>query len=173
MCDEGPELLIGEIHIHHPPRSNAINNQHDTDYATNTHCYNGSRYCNDVTTHYLQFTIGRVASSTTTSTTSTREFGKTAWNEDGIKYYNDTLKVWKKMFSSKNGNVFYATLKGGWEEWLKDVGSDINPAGWTRKDLLRVLATREEGEMAMDQDKDMTMMSKMRWNMTLMMTGHQ
>ena len=81
-----------------------------------------------------------------------REFGRTAWNDDGMKYYNDTLKVWKKMFSAKNDNAYFSTLQGGWDEWLQDAGSNINPAGWTRKDLSRVLATREEGEMAMDQD---------------------
>jgi len=69
-----------------------------------------------------------------------------------MKYYNDTLKVWKKMFSAKNDNAYFSTLQGGWDEWLQDAGSNINPAGWTRKDLSRVLATREEGEMAMDQD---------------------
>ena len=34
-------------------------------------------------------------------------------------------------------------------DWLQDVGSNVNPASWTRKDLSHLLATRQVGEMAM------------------------
>ena len=76
-----------------------------------------------------------------------QECGKTAWNDAGIKYYNDALKKWKKVYSTRE---YFNMLEDGWEEWLLDVGSNLNSAGWTRKDLSRLLATREEGEMAME-----------------------
>ena len=72
-----------------------------------------------------------------------RECGKTAWNEDGINYYKDALKKWKKVYSTPE---YFAMMNNGWAEWLRDVGSHLNPPGWTRKDLSRLLATREVGE---------------------------
>lgn len=64
-----------------------------------------------------------------------REFGKTAWSDDGQKFYNKALKVWKRMFSTREGSVHFGMIQAGWKEYLS----------W-------VLATRTEGEMALDQD---------------------
>ena len=75
-----------------------------------------------------------------------RECGKTAWNEAGIKYYEDALKKWKKVYCPQE---YFGMLANGWQEWLHDVASNVNPVSWTRKDMSRLLATREEAEMAM------------------------
>ena len=83
-----------------------------------------------------------------------KEFGKTGWNAAGMKYFDDALTVWKKIFSTTGDNPRFALLSGGWNEWLEDVGSNINPAGWTRKDLSRVLATRRKGDMAVDDGSE-------------------
>ena len=83
-----------------------------------------------------------------------KEFGKTGWNAAGMKYFDDALTVWKKIFSTKGDNPHFTLLSGGWSEWLEDVGSNINPAGWTRKDLSRVLATRRKGDTAVDDDSE-------------------
>ena len=76
-----------------------------------------------------------------------RECGKTAWNDDGVQYYENALKKWKRVYKQKES---FSMLLGGWKEWLRDVASNVNPAGWTRKDLSRLLATREEGEMGLE-----------------------
>ena len=83
-----------------------------------------------------------------------KEFGKTGWNAAGMKYFDDALTVWKKIFSTTGDNPRFALLSGGWNEWLEDVGSNINPAGWTRKDLSRVLATRRKGDTAVDDGSE-------------------
>ena len=83
-----------------------------------------------------------------------KEFGKTGWNAAGMKYFDDALTVWKKIFSTTGDNPHFTLLSGGWNEWLEDVGSNINPAGWTRKDLSRVLATRRKGDTAVDDDSE-------------------
>jgi len=79
-----------------------------------------------------------------------REFGRTAWSDEGMDYYNETLKVWKKMFDRRN--AFYNILSGGWDAWLQDAASNLNPNGWTRKDLGRLLATRDVGNMDERED---------------------
>ena len=83
-----------------------------------------------------------------------KEFGKTGWNAAGMQYFEDALKAWKKVFSTANDNPHFTLLSGGWNEWLQDVGTNINPAGWTRKDLSRVLATRQKGDTAVDDDSE-------------------
>jgi len=81
-----------------------------------------------------------------------RKFGKTAWNEDGMKYYKDTLNVWKKMFS--HNHDYFNLMEGAWNFWLIDLGSTMNPNGWTRKDMARLLATTKEGDMAAVEEFD-------------------
>jgi hypothetical protein len=80
-----------------------------------------------------------------------REFGKTAWNDEGMKYYKDTLKVWKMMFSPKHEH--FKTMEGAWDMWLMDLRSSMNQ-GWTRKDMAHLLATHAEADVAMMEEAD-------------------
>ena len=79
-----------------------------------------------------------------------REFGRTAWSDEGMDYYNEILKVWKKMFDRRH--AYYNILSGGWDAWLQDAASNLNPNGWTRKDLGRLLATRNVRNMDKRED---------------------
>ena len=70
-----------------------------------------------------------------------------------MKYYKDTLKVWKKVFSRNHD--YFNLMEGAWNFWLIDLGSTMNPNGWTRKDMAaRLLATRKEGDMAAVEEFD-------------------
>ena len=73
-----------------------------------------------------------------------RKFGRTAWSEEGMEYYKNTLAVWKKMFDRRQ--AFYDVMSGDWDDWLTEEATVMNPKGWTRKDLQSLLQTRLERE---------------------------
>ena len=81
-----------------------------------------------------------------------RKFGKTTWSQEGMDFYKTTLTNWKKMFDRKT--TFFAVLSSGWDTWLEDEASVLNPNGWTRKDVHSLLATRTGLDMAGDNEKD-------------------
>ena len=44
-----------------------------------------------------------------------RECGKTAWNEDGVQYYEDALRKWKRVYKMTES---FSLLKDGWKDWI-------------------------------------------------------
>jgi hypothetical protein len=74
-----------------------------------------------------------------------RKFGRTAWSEEGMEYYKNTLAVWKRMFDRRQ--AFYGVMSDDWDDWLTEEATVMNPNGWTRKDLQSLLETRSEREV--------------------------
>lgn len=74
-----------------------------------------------------------------------RKFGRTAWSEEGMEYYKNTLAVWKRMFDRRQ--AFYGVMSADWDDWLTEEATVMNPNGWTRKDLQSLLETRSEREV--------------------------
>ncbi len=44
-------------------------------------------------------------------------------------------------------------LSSGWDEWLETSAHDLNPNGWTRKDLQSLLRTVPEGSSWKDEEQ--------------------
>lgn len=71
-----------------------------------------------------------------------REFGRMTWSDNGIKYYEEGVKNWKRVFDRRQ--PYFEALHEGWDSWLEDAAGVVNPDGWTRKNIRNVLRTRAE-----------------------------
>jgi hypothetical protein len=71
-----------------------------------------------------------------------REFGRTTWSNNGIKYYEEGVKNWKRVLDRRQ--PYFEALHEGRDSWLEDAAGVVNPDGWTRKNIRNVLRTRAE-----------------------------
>ncbi len=71
-----------------------------------------------------------------------REYGKTTFSKECMKFYNKGLLNWKKVFSDREGPI-YKSIEDRWEEWLTDNSGAVDSAGWKRKNVCTLLRARE------------------------------
>ena len=67
-----------------------------------------------------------------------RAKGKTLWNKEGMRYFRNAEKTWKKIYDSEED---MKVLYNGWDEWIVSKGKEITVGDGSRKTFHYVMGS--------------------------------
>jgi len=74
----------------------------------------------------------------TTGSGQKRAKGMTLWNKEGMRYFRNAEKTWKKIYDSEED---MKVLYNGWEEWIVSKGKEITVGDGSRKTFHYVMGS--------------------------------
>ena len=79
-----------------------------------------------------------------------RAKGKTLWNKEGMRYFRNAEKTWKKIYDSEED---MKVLYNGWEEWIVSKGKEITVGDGSRKTFHYVMGSWYDEETPEAKEK--------------------
>jgi hypothetical protein len=79
-----------------------------------------------------------------------RAKGKTLWNKEGMRYFRNAEKTWKKIYDSEED---MKVLYNGWDEWIVSKGKEITVGDGSRKTFHYVMGSWYDEETPEAKEK--------------------
>ena len=79
-----------------------------------------------------------------------RAKGKTLWNKEGMRYFRNAEKTWKKIYDREED---MKVLYNGWEEWIVSKGKEITVGDGSRKTFHYVMGSWYDEETPEAKEK--------------------